>query len=95
MAQKTILFPTDFSLASDAALPHAEALAKQAGAVPEHGTKKSHPAERELYKATVLAVQYGMEADSRLVRYFKLNFLMHSSRSLTRPSIFEMAIDPA
>ena len=29
MAQKTILFPTDFSLASDAALPHAEALAKQ------------------------------------------------------------------
>jgi nucleotide-binding universal stress UspA family protein len=32
MAQKTILFPTDFSLASDAALPHAEALAKQADA---------------------------------------------------------------
>ena len=31
MAQKTILFPTDFSLASDAALPHAEALAKQSG----------------------------------------------------------------
>ncbi|MFM8634571.1 MAG: universal stress protein [Planctomycetia bacterium] len=27
MAQKTILFPTDFSLASDAALSHAEALA--------------------------------------------------------------------
>ena len=32
MAQKTILFPTDFSLASDAALPHAEALAKQSDA---------------------------------------------------------------
>ena len=32
MAQKTILFPTDFSTASDAALPHAETLAKQAGA---------------------------------------------------------------
>jgi nucleotide-binding universal stress UspA family protein len=32
MAQKTILFPTDFSLASDAALKHAEALAKQTGA---------------------------------------------------------------
>lgn len=29
MTQKMILFPTDFSLASDAALPHAEALAKQ------------------------------------------------------------------
>jgi universal stress protein A len=32
MAQKMILFPTDFSLASDAALPHAEALAKQSDA---------------------------------------------------------------
>lgn len=32
MAQKMILFPTDFSLASDAALPHAEALAKQSNA---------------------------------------------------------------
>jgi len=32
MAQKTILFPTDFSHASDAALPHAEALARQSGA---------------------------------------------------------------
>lgn len=32
MSQKTILFPTDFSTASDAALPHAEALARQADA---------------------------------------------------------------
>ena len=32
MAAKTILFPTDFSTASDAALAHAETLAKQAGA---------------------------------------------------------------
>jgi len=32
MAQKTIVFPTDFSHASDAALPHAEALAKQSAA---------------------------------------------------------------
>jgi len=32
MAQKTILFATDFSLASDAALTHAEALAKASGA---------------------------------------------------------------
>jgi nucleotide-binding universal stress UspA family protein len=32
MARKTIVFPTDFSLASDAALAHAEALAKQSGA---------------------------------------------------------------
>jgi len=32
MPQKIILFPTDFSLASDAALQHAEALAKQSNA---------------------------------------------------------------
>ena len=32
MPQKTILMPTDFSHASDAALPHAEALAKQSNA---------------------------------------------------------------
>jgi universal stress protein A len=32
MSAKTILFPTDFSTASDAALSHAETLAKQAGA---------------------------------------------------------------
>jgi nucleotide-binding universal stress UspA family protein len=32
MATKTILFATDFSTASDAALPHAEALAKSSGA---------------------------------------------------------------
>jgi universal stress protein A len=32
MASTTILFPTDFSTASDAALAHAETLAKQAGA---------------------------------------------------------------
>jgi nucleotide-binding universal stress UspA family protein len=32
MAQKTILFPTDFSTASDAALVHAETIARQTGA---------------------------------------------------------------
>jgi DNA polymerase I len=36
------------------------AFAKQAGAVPADGTKKSHPREREQFKACVLAVQYGM-----------------------------------
>ena len=38
--------------------------AKQAGAVPADGTKKSHPAQRSLFKASVLAVQYGMGAES-------------------------------
>ena len=42
--------------------------AKQAGAVPPDGTKKSHPNERALYKACVLAVQYGMGASSLAAR---------------------------
>jgi hypothetical protein len=42
--------------------------AKQARAVPPDGTRQSHPAERELFKTTVLAVQYGMEFKSLAVR---------------------------
>jgi len=38
--------------------------AKQAGAVPEDATKKSHPKERENFKACVLAVNYGMGKES-------------------------------
>ena len=44
------------------------AFAKQAGSVPTNGTKKSHPNERALYKACVLAVQYGMGARSLAAR---------------------------
>ena len=40
------------------------AFAKQAGAVPSDATKQSHPNEREQFKACVLAVQYGMGAES-------------------------------
>jgi hypothetical protein len=40
------------------------AFAKQAGAVPAAATQNTHPSERELYKACVLAVQYGMGVDS-------------------------------
>lgn len=40
------------------------AFAKQAGAVPAHATKASHPDEREQFKACVLAVQYGMQEES-------------------------------
>ena len=40
------------------------AFAKQAGAVPDNATKESHKAERDLFKACVLAVQYGMGAES-------------------------------
>ncbi len=40
------------------------AFAKQAGAVPAEATKQSHAAEREQFKACVLAVQYGMGEES-------------------------------
>lgn len=42
--------------------------AKQAGAVPENATKLSHKNEREQFKACVLAVQYGMGAESLAVK---------------------------
>ncbi len=44
------------------------AFAKQADAVPPDATKASHSAERELFKACVLGVQYGMEAQSLALR---------------------------
>jgi len=44
------------------------AFAIQAGAVPAGATKKSHKAEREQFKACVLAVQYGMGAESLALR---------------------------
>lgn len=34
--------------------------AKLAGAIPQNGTKETHPHERSLYKACILGVQYGM-----------------------------------
>jgi hypothetical protein len=44
------------------------AFAKQAGAVPHDATKKSHSSERDLFKACVLAVQYGMGPDALALR---------------------------
>jgi hypothetical protein len=44
------------------------AFAKQAKAVPNDATKKSHGKQRDLYKACVLGVQYGMEAESLALR---------------------------
>jgi DNA polymerase-1 len=38
--------------------------AKQARAVPADATKKSHKAERDLFKVCALGVQYGMQAES-------------------------------
>jgi hypothetical protein len=44
------------------------AFAIQAGAAPKGATKKTHEAEREQFKACVLAVQYGMGEESLAVR---------------------------
>jgi DNA polymerase I len=44
------------------------AFAKQAGAVSQNATKKTHGPVRELFKQCVLAVQYGMEAQSLALR---------------------------
>jgi hypothetical protein len=44
------------------------AFAKQAGAVPADATKHTHKSVRELFKACVLAVQYGMEAEALAMR---------------------------
>jgi DNA polymerase family A len=44
------------------------AFAKQAGTVPLDATKESHPKQREQFKACVLAVQYGMGAESLAAR---------------------------
>jgi len=44
------------------------AFAKQAGAVPADGTKKTHEAERDLFKTCVLGVQYGMGEASLALR---------------------------
>ena len=44
------------------------AFAKQAGAVPEGATKETHGPTRELFKQCVLAVLYGMEAESLATR---------------------------
>jgi hypothetical protein len=47
------------------------AFAKQAAAVPPDATKHSHEAQRELSKACVLAVQYGMGPDALALRIGK------------------------
>ena len=44
------------------------AFGQQAGAIPPDGTKHTHEAERNLFKACVLAVQYGMEKQSLAIR---------------------------
>jgi DNA polymerase-1 len=47
------------------------AFGKQAGRIPPEGTKKTHAADRELFKACVLGTQYAMEAESLALRIGK------------------------
>ena len=42
--------------------------AKEAGAVPPEGTKKTHEKERNLFKATTLGLQYGMGSKSLAIK---------------------------
>jgi DNA polymerase I len=44
------------------------AFGKQAGAIPPEGTKATHAGQRALFKACVLAVQYGMGAEALAYR---------------------------
>ena len=53
------------------------AFAKQAGAIPPDGTKKTHEDIRELYKQCVLAVQYGMEAPALALRIAQPPIVAH------------------
>lgn len=55
------------------------AFAKQAGAVPPDATKHSHKAARDQFKACVLAVQYGMGAESLA---YRINQPMARAREL-------------
>ncbi|MBS0289749.1 MAG: DNA polymerase I [Proteobacteria bacterium] len=55
--------------------------AKQANAIPINATKTSHKSEREQFKACVLAVQYGMGADSLAQR---INQPVAKARELLR-----------
>lgn len=49
-------------------------LAKMAGAVPPEGTKKSHPTERQNFKAVQLGIGYGKGIDALSVDIFNGNF---------------------
>jgi DNA polymerase I len=44
------------------------AFGKQAGVIPAGATKETHGPQRELFKQTLLGVQYGMEADALAAR---------------------------
>lgn len=60
------------------------AFAKQVGAVPSTATKESHTAVRDKYKTMLLAVQYGMQADTLAARLGVSTFEAHQMLSQHR-----------
>jgi hypothetical protein len=64
------------------------AFAKQAKAVPQDATKSSHKEARELFKACVLAVQYGMGADALAQRIGRSPFQARELLRLHREAYF-------
>ena len=57
------------------------AFAKQCGAVPPEATKHTHKSARDVFKAVVLGVSYGMQGDALAPR---LNLLPLEARELLR-----------
>jgi len=61
------------------------ATAKLCKAVPESATKKSHPKEREIYKVSLLAINYGQEAESLSAKLgIPLYWAKHIHRSILK-----------
>ena len=60
------------------------AFAKQAGAVPPDATKQSHGRERDIFKTTVLGVQYAMGAETLAARIGACPFEGHRLLALHR-----------
>ena len=57
---------------------------QQAGHIPPDGTKKTHHSERELFKKTALAVQYGMEEHSLAIQLRAPSIVAHDLIRLHR-----------
>ncbi len=70
--------------------------AKLAGAAPSTATKKSHKVERDRFKATTLAVQYGMSSESLAARLGCSNYIARgliASHKLSFPTFWQWSTE--